>query len=142
MLRIQINKQKSAKFFQVMATAPEKVSKATGIALRRCGDQLRNDATKLVRYKTGHLRGSIEMQVYGDKKVIVGTDLIYGPIHEFGGTIKAKNKPYLTFKVGGRWVRVKSVKITPKPYLTPAFEKLAKGDAQKIFNEELLRAIS
>lgn len=30
---------------------------------------------------------------------------------EFGGTLRAKHRPYLTFRVGGRWVRVQHVSI-------------------------------
>ncbi len=41
----------------------------------------------------------------------------YAPVHQFGATITAKNHPYLTFKVGDRWVRTKSVKIPARPFL-------------------------
>lgn len=124
-----------------MREAPEKVKKAIPIALIRCGMQMKGDAAGLSPFKLGHLRGSISAKPYGDKKVIVGTNVIYAPIHEFGGEIRPKSKPYLTFKIGGQWVRVKSVKIKPKPYMTPAFERLIDGDAKKIFIEELQRAI-
>jgi len=40
----------------------------------------------------------------------------YQRIHEYGGVIRAKNKPYLTFKINGRWIRVKEVRIRPKFY--------------------------
>ena len=41
---------------------------------------------------------------------------IYQRIHEYGGIIKARNKPYLVFRVQGRWVRTKQVTIRPKRY--------------------------
>lgn len=49
---------------------------------------------------TGRLRSSISSRVEG-QEVVVGTNLIYAPIHQFGGLILAKNKPYLAIPVGG-----------------------------------------
>lgn len=40
----------------------------------------------------------------------------YQSIHEYGGIIKARSKPYLVFKVKGHWVRVKQVRIRQKKY--------------------------
>jgi len=68
---------------------------------------------------------------------------IYGPVHEYGMTIHAKNKPYLCFQIqtgtrfmslrGGarlkhpvalsRWVKVKSVTIPARPFMKPAAEE-------------------
>lgn len=50
----------------------------------------------------------------------------YAEIHETGGIIRAKNKPYLVFKVLGRWVRVKQVRITRKQYFKKGIEKTRK----------------
>ena len=41
---------------------------------------------------------------------------VYQSIHEYGGIIKPRRKKYLTFKVRGRWVRVKQVRIRQKKY--------------------------
>lgn len=47
-----------------------------------------------------------------------GTNVIYAAIHQSGGVIRAKNKPYLVFKVpGGGLRRVKQVTIPARPYL-------------------------
>lgn len=46
------------------------------------------------------------------------TSVIYAAIHQFGGVIRPKNKPYLTFKVpGGGFRRVKQVTIPARPFL-------------------------
>lgn len=50
----------------------------------------------------------------------VGTNKEYARIQEFGGVIRARNHPYLVFKVNGSWVSVKSVRIKPKWYLRDA----------------------
>lgn len=41
---------------------------------------------------------------------------VYQSIHEYGGIIRPRRKKYLTFKVKGRWVRVKQVRIRQKKY--------------------------
>ena len=59
----------------------------------------------------------------GAMRAIVGTNLVYAAIQEYGGTIKAKNAPYLVFKTAdGQWHRVKAVTIPARPYLTPAMQ--------------------
>jgi phage gpG-like protein len=59
----------------------------------------------------------------------VGTNLIYAPIQEFGGTIKAKNAKFLAFQMTGTnivgdeftgTVFAKQVTIPAHPYLRPA----------------------
>ena len=45
-----------------------------------------------------------------------GHSLAKAPIHEYGGVIRARNKPYLVFKVKGQWVRVKQVRIRQKRF--------------------------
>ena len=46
----------------------------------------------------------------------------YARIQEFGGTVTAKNKPYLVFQVNGQWVKKKSVMIRGKHYLENAIK--------------------
>jgi len=41
---------------------------------------------------------------------------VYQSIHEYGGIIRARRKPYLVFQVRGQWVRVKQVRIRQKRY--------------------------
>ena len=144
-MKFEIDKKVSAQFLRVMKEAPLKAKKAFEIGLRRCGDQMRNEAGANAPYKTGNLKRSITLRVEGVQRAIVGTNLVYARIHDQGGEISAKNAKYLTFKVGGKWVRVKRVRIKPvngKGYLTPAFNKLVEGDAEKIFTEEIKKAIS
>ena len=50
----------------------------------------------------------------------LSSDEIYSRIQEMGGTIKAKKGKYLTFEIGGSWVKVPSVRLPARPYLNPA----------------------
>ena len=66
--------------------------------------------------KSGQLAASIHT-ASGSNFARIGTNKPYAAIHQFGGTVKAKNKPYLVFKVGDGFRRVKQVKIPARPYL-------------------------
>lgn len=66
---------------------------------------------------SGQLAASISTKV-GNDFARIGSNKKYAAIHHLGGTIKAKNKPYLVFPVaGGGWRKVKSVNIPARPYL-------------------------
>ena len=62
-------------------------------------------------------RGGKILQKSGQLAASISTNKPYAAIHQFGGTVKAKNKPYLVFKVGDGFRRVKQVKIPARPYL-------------------------
>ena len=61
----------------------------------------------------------------------------YAAIHEFGGTIRAKNAEYLRFMVDGQWVTTKEVTI---PERAP-FRKGLKRAEQEVVDEIQLRLI-
>ncbi len=83
--------------------------------------------------RTGH---EITGEGLGSEAVI-GNRIVYARIHEYGGTITAKNSPYLTFQLAnGDWVRVPSVTIPARPTLRPAMLDHF-GDAANITAEEL-----
>lgn len=53
------------------------------------------------------------------------SDVRYAGVHEFGAIIRPRSGPYLVFPMGNagggyRIVRAKSVRIYPRPFLTPA----------------------
>ena len=78
-------------------------------------------------YRRGELARSITWQIFkGRNKVVgvVGTNKVYAAIHEYGGEIHAKYKPFLHFYIphADKWVKVKRVVIPKRPYLQPARE--------------------
>ena len=76
--------------------------------------------------RTGALERGIKLgplELGGQMRQSLLTTVIYGRIHELGGTITAKKGPYMTFPINGRWVRVRSVTIPARPYLAPAMEE-------------------
>ena len=64
--------------------------------------------------KSGQLAASIHT-ASGSNFARIGTNKPYAAIHQFGGTIKAKNKPYLVFKVGDGFRRSNRSKSPPVP---------------------------
>lgn len=90
--------------------------------------------------KTAQLKNSIRTKV-SDGGLAVGTNDIRAATHQFGDerTVRAKNKPYLAFKVGGQWKRAVSVrvKIPPRPFLglSGQDEQDIKDALEEIFEE-------
>ncbi len=81
---------------------------------------------------TGTLRRSIHVDSVvplgpGRWQSITGPSVIYARQREFGGTIRAKNAPYLKFKGSQGWAQVKSVYQKPQPYMHPAFDETISG---------------
>jgi phage virion morphogenesis protein len=66
--------------------------------------------------ESGRLRDSINARATSDE-VRVGTNVVYGAIHQLGGTIKPKNGEALVFRMGDRVIFAKSVTLPARPYL-------------------------
>lgn len=64
----------------------------------------------------GGLMGSVTDRV-GDGYVEIGTNKVYGAIHQFGGTIRPRTADFLVFKLGGRTVFARKVTIPARPFL-------------------------
>lgn len=65
---------------------------------------------------TGRLRDSIT-HLAEDGAVEVGTDVLYGAIHQFGGRIEPRTASALRFRIGERWVTAGRVDMPARPYL-------------------------
>ena len=94
------------------------------IALKLAANEYKSDVQEKAPYKTGTLRRSIHAEPVSPSKFLVGTDVKYARILEYGGVIKAKNAPYLVFKTAdGEWHQVKVVHRSPRPYFRPAMDE-------------------
>jgi len=74
------------------------------------------------KVRSGHLRRSIYSRIIerGPRIAgIIGSNVRYARIQELGGTIRAKNSPFLRFQVDGRWVTVEKVVIPARSYIEP-----------------------
>lgn len=92
------------------------LTNASRSELREAGRQVVNRAKILVPVRSGRLRSSIRAdppRLFSFRgSLTVGSDLEYAAAVNDGSRkhkIRAKNKPYLIFRIGGQWVRVKEV---------------------------------
>lgn len=76
-------------------------------AAKRGGSMLR---------ESGRLLGSLTRRVQGNQ-VLIGTNVIYAAIHQFGGTIRPKGAKRLAFRLGRTRVFARSVSIPARPWL-------------------------
>jgi phage virion morphogenesis protein len=67
--------------------------------------------------ESGQLRDSIVWQMEGDATLRVGTNKVYGRIHQLGGTIVPRTARALAFRLGGKLVIARAVTIPARPYL-------------------------
>lgn len=77
---------------------------------------------------TGNLVNSISVKsvqlVGSGAEAVVGTNVVYAAIHEFGGVINAKGPGGLVFQTeDGEWHHVSRVTIPARPYMRPAVDE-------------------
>ena len=86
----------------------------------------------------GGLAGSISTKA-GNGFARIGSNKEYAAIHHLGGTVKAKNKPYLAFALaGGGFRKVKQVTSPARPYLPIRGDgKLQRGAEEAILDVAL-----
>lgn len=120
MLEVKIN---SAKLDKAIARAPKQAIKLIQLSLDQSALKVQNKAKQLAPFKTGNLRRSITKQILPGVAV-VGTNLVYAAIQEFGGVIVPRAAKMLRFKIDGKYVFARKVKIPPykgRGFLRPAF---------------------
>lgn len=83
---------------------------------------------------TGNLKNNISYAVKG-KSVMVGTNVHYARIHQFGGIIKPKTKKTLAFGRGGKKILAKQVIMPARPFI--GISKEDKDEARHIIGEFL-----
>lgn len=126
MIEVTIN---SKELDKAIARAPAQAKKLIQLSLDQSALQVQNRAKQLAPFMSGNLRRSITKKIHPGVAE-VGTNLIYAAIQEFGGVIVPRAKKMLRFKIDGKYVFAKQVKIPPykgRGYLRPALsESLAK----------------
>ena len=103
--------------------------KITGqkLAANEFKSDVQGKITEIGLYKKGDYRRSIHAEgPFTDAEgtyFLVGTNRIDARQHEFGGIIKAKNGPYLIFKIGDQWIQTKQIYQPPHPHFRPALDE-------------------
>lgn len=85
--------------------------------------------------ESGQLFGTLRWQVSGEQ-LQLGTNKIYGAIHQFGGTIRPRSADNLVFWLGGQLVYAKKVTIPARPFLGLSSEdrKRAVEDVEDVYD--------
>ena len=87
---------------------------------------------------TGRLRSSIAAgpvdRTGNQYTVAIGTNVKYAKIHEFGGIIRPRNKPFLAWKgPGGKYIFTQKPVVMPaRPFFRPAIED--QGNRAEVLN--------
>jgi len=86
-----------------------------------------NLSGRVLQRRSGRLRNSIthQVKIEGDNVIgRIGTNVVYGRIHELGGEIRPKTARALRFQIPGvGWRMAQKVTIPKRPYLRPAIEE-------------------
>jgi len=88
--------------------------------------------------ETGRLLGSLSRRADGNR-VVVGTNVIYAAIHQFGGTIRPKSGGRLAFRLGRTRVFARSVSIPARPWL--GVSDADRAEIMAIFQDHARRAM-
>lgn len=148
MIKITIDQHRSKEALRIMRNGSMLLEQAVEIGMMNIALYGQRRARELAPFKRGILRNSItwEHQFTPDvKRVRVGTDLPYAAIHEFGGTIRPKNKKVLAFKVGGKMVFAKKVvipKYKKRGYFAPTVEEINNSKGQELVEAELNKLLN
>ena len=157
------------KLLKALTELPKKTQSNTVKALTKAGHLVEREAKKnisgpVLKRQTGTLASSIRTQVDKAKlEARVGTNVIYGPVHEFGATIPAHDivprhakalrwkdlKGRMTKKgkliitrgyVFAKKVHIPQITLPPRPWLGPAF-KQSREAIKQIFRDATGAAI-
>jgi hypothetical protein len=110
--------------------------------LQTVGDEMaakaRSKAATSFHNRSGKLLHSINFIAFDEKTGALTTkknlnkaNIYYARFVEKGAEIKPKKGKYLTFKIDGEWKKVESVKIKPRPFMTPTFDEYWNGPNAK-----------
>jgi hypothetical protein len=107
--------------------------------MKSVGEEMVADAKGRTSFtnRTGKLFNAINFiptdngGVLTTRKNLNKPNVYYARFVEKGADIKAKKGKYLTFKINGEWKKVPSVKVRPRPFMTPVFDEYWEGQNAK-----------
>lgn len=87
---------------------------------------------------SGRFANSITREADGSG-VAVGTNVIWAAVHQFGATIRAKRAKSLAFKIGGKTIFKKSVRIPARPFL--GLDRKDEAEIERIAGDYLAKGL-
>jgi len=135
-------------FGEALQLAPKEMHDAVSDAIDGLLSEGVGYAREYAPVDTGALKNSIQIiqgvaaGIGGDSlSGSYGTTMEYAWQREEGGTITARNAPYLVFQINGQWVKVKSVYQEGSHYMQNSFE-LVQVLADDAFEAAVDRALA
>ena len=97
-----------------------------------------------LRRQSGNAARSWSVKTTVDSKGLVvrlqnAKRAFYVVVHQTGMTIRPKNKPYLTFKIGNKWIRTKKVKIPKRLNIPEVYKNIGTFMIKRAIERELRR---
>lgn len=89
-------------------------------------DYLSGPRPRKLGRRSGDLARSVGYKLRGNR-VVIGSNLRYARIHEYGGVIRPKRAKALVFKTDSGWVTTGKVTIPERPFLRPALRDGKRG---------------
>jgi len=145
MVKISLKKKFTAKVKKLLDSpnGAEVLRRAMEDGLERAGLYAQSEAVQRAPVRTGTLRRGIQLRREFStkrKRVIVGVNgktIPYARIQEYGGIIVPKNKKFLAFKVNGKMVFAKKVRIPAHPYIRPTAKIMKNGKLLEILHKSV-----
>lgn len=127
----------------IISKMPEEIQRGLEIGLKKAVLIIEGDAKRSFRGRshselsvgTGHLRRSIYSRMKSPLEYIVGSNVKYANIHQYGGTIKPKTKEVLQFKIGDKFITTKKVNMPARPFIKPNDKKIKQAILESILGE-------
>jgi len=122
---IRGGKETAAKFQRAAAEEERTMRRSMQKSLRLVQRSAKRNLTggHPLHVRSSRLRRSVDIDIRGSGRKMegrAGTNVVYGPVHEYGATIKAKGDA-MRFQIKGHWVSAQEVKIPKQSWLEPAF---------------------
>jgi len=142
MLTFQI--KGTQKLLKALGDVPKQTRRSTERALTKSAHLVERNAKqnltggRPLNVRSNTLRSSVRTKVDKTKlEARVGTNVVYGPVHEFGATIRPKRKKWLHWLgPAGEKIFAKKVVVPKRPWLQPAFDQ-AQARIKKFFKDEI-----
>lgn len=131
--------QVSGRFRRLIAKTPSLCRRILGFISEAIVNRtvIHHLSGQTLKRQTGTLAKSINYKITSDYSSIVGTNVKYAAIHEFGGIILPVNKSALRFKIKDQWITTKKVVMPQRSYLKPSIEYVMEREAVDITNKRV-----
>lgn len=111
---------------QIRARIPPGATESRGMTNRFPGYAATGNLKSAIVAGPVRVSGDTYSAAVGLSANVGGFNAMKALVHEYGMVIRAKNVPYMTFQIMGKWVRVKRVRIRAKRFFRAGMDEAAR----------------